>query len=115
MQLGGHAVRAVTSGGTTGGHAGFAAREDGGAGDGGDEGLVGADVGRGLVLADVLLAGGHDHDDAIAAGVILGLANEATRRFADFVLSFGVVADGEEAEAGPAEVGADGQMLTFAD
>ena len=115
VQLGGDAVRAVTSGSAAGGHTGFAAGEDGRAGDGGDEGLVGADIGRGLILADMLLPGGEHHDDAIAAGVVLGLADKTTRRFADFILTLGVVADGEDAEAGAAEVGADGEVLTFAD
>jgi hypothetical protein len=63
----------------------------------------------------VLLAGGHHHHDAVAAGVVLGLADEAAGSLADFVLLVGVVADGEEAEAGTAEVGADGEVLAFAD
>ena len=115
VQLGGGAAGLVAAGDAGGGHALFAAGEDGGAGDRGDERLVGADVGRGLVLADVLLAGGHHHHDAITAGVVLGLADEASRGLADFVLLVGVVADGEDAEAGAAEVGADGEVLTFAD
>ena len=115
VQLGGGAAGLVATGDAGGGHTGFAAGEDGGAGDGGDEGLVGADVGRGLVLADVLLAGGHHHHDAITAGVVLGLADETSGGLADFVLLVGVVADGEDAEAGAAEVGADGEVLAFAD
>ena len=115
VQLGGGATGLVATGDAGGGHALFAAGEDGRAGDRGDERLVGADVGRGLVLADVLLAGGHHHHDAITAGVVLGLADEAARGLADFVLLVGVVADGEDAEAGAAEVGADGEVLAFAD
>ena len=115
VQLRGGATGLVATGDAGGGHAGFAAGEDGRAGDGGDEGLVGADVGRSLVLADVLLAGGHHHHDAITSGVVLGLADETSGGLADFVLLVGVVADGEDAEAGAAEVGADGEVLAFSD
>ena len=115
VQLGGGTVGAVATGGAAGGHAGFAAGEDGRTGDGGDEGLVGADVGRCLILTDVLFARGEHHHDAISAGVVLGLADETTGGFADLVFAFGVVADGEDAEAGAAEVGADGEVLAFTD
>ena len=63
----------------------------------------------------MLLAGGHHHHDAITAGVVLGLADETSGGLAHFVLLVGVVADGEDAEAGAAEVGADGEVLPFAD
>ena len=115
VQLSGGAVGLITASDAAGGHAGFAAGEDGRTGDRGDERLIGADVRRGLVFANVLLAGGHDHHDAISTGIVLGLADKATGGLADFVLLVGVMADGEEAEARAAEVGADGEVLAFAD
>ena len=60
-----------------------------GAIDGGEErhqALVGADVGRGLLAADVLLAGLEREDEGALAAVVLGLADDASGDLADQLL-----------------------------
>ncbi len=75
-----------------------------------DQRLRRADVVRGLLAADVLLAGLQGKDEAAAAVDVVGLAGDASRHAADVLLR-----RAEEAERRPAVIEATAERLTFAD
>ena len=73
------------------------------------EGLVGADVGGGLVAADVLLPGAQRHHERAAPFDVRGLAHEPPGDLADELR-----AAGQQAQVGPAELGRDAERLPLA-